>query len=219
MNFIDRTSLGNKLAHRFERFRDKDAVILCLQESSLMTCLTMASYLRAWVYPLIYIPVYEPDRTHSLLGAFDQDGEFCPIPDSYAVTSKTPREMVDILHDQRPAALKSIRAQKDSYGITLDKHRLDGRHVILVGDVITSPLSLFVAHELLKSVAPKDLTAVAGNVTPEVAQLVRISAGDTEILDIMSGVVFDDDHYFEHADEYTPKQKHTLTEHISAYWQ
>jgi hypothetical protein len=96
---------------------------------------------------------------------------------------------------------------------------LDGRQVILVGDVITSPLPLVVAHELLKDVTPKNLTAVVGNVTPEVAQLVRMSASDTEILDILSGIVFDESHYFEHVDEYTSKQKHTLTENIAAYWQ
>jgi len=219
MNFIDRTSLGYTLARRFKQFRGKDAVILCLQESSLMTCLTMAVHLHAWVYPLLYVPVYEPDGMHDLLGAFDQDGEFCPVPNSAATISKSPREMVAILHKQRPTAMKSLHAQKTSYGLPLNKSLLDGRDVLLVGDVITMPLPLIVAHELLKDVTPKSLTAVAGNATPEVAQLVRMSAGDTEILDILSGVVFDENHYFERADEYTPKQKHELTENIATYWQ
>ena len=219
MNFMDRTALGNTLAHKLLQLRGKGAVILCLQESSLLTCLTMAKQLHAWVYPLIYAPVYTSANTHRLLGAFDQDGEFCPYPHGPEVESDVSSETAAIIQDQKSAAMESINAQTSSYGMVLDKHRMDGRDVILAGDIVTSPLPLVVAQQLLKSVMPKSLTAVAGNVTPEVAQLVRISAIKTDILDILSGVVFDDNHYFEHADTYTSEQKHTLTQNIASYWQ
>src|SRR5674476_1635760 len=67
MNFMDRTALGNTLAHKLLQLRGKGAVILCLQESSLLTCLTMAKQLHAWVYPLIYAPVYTSANTHRML--------------------------------------------------------------------------------------------------------------------------------------------------------
>jgi predicted phosphoribosyltransferase len=219
MNFIDRTALGDMLAQRLQQFHGKDAVIVCLQESSLLTCLTIAGQIRAWIYPLIYEPIYTPDHSHKLLGAFDQEGEFCPLPDDLATEAKLSPEMEAIIKEQRAEAMKSIETLTSSYGLTLDKHSLDGRDVILAADVVTSPLPLLVARQLLKDAAPKTLTAVIGNTTPEVAQLIRISAAETEILDILSGVVFDEDHYFEHTDTYTSEQKHTLTQHVAAYWQ
>jgi predicted phosphoribosyltransferase len=220
MNFIDRTSLGDKLASRLEQFHGKDAVILCLQESSLLTCLTIAKQIHAWVHPLMYEPVFSADHARTLLGAFNQDGEFCPMPaDDPEADSELTTEMKAAVKKQKPAAMEAIQKQIDSYGMELDKHRLDGRDVILACDILTSPLPLVVAQHLLKDVSPKSLAAVIGNTTPEVAQLVRISAGQADILDILSGVVYDDGHYFEHADTYTPEQKHTLTQHIAAYWQ
>lgn len=229
MNFIDRTSLGDTLAGKLERFRGKDAIIICLQESSLLTCLTIASQIRAWVYPLISAPVYSHDHSRVLLGAFDYEGTFCAVPRPAAspvglpadkAAEKKAKAALDAaIKKQRPAAMKAIQKEADSYGIELDKHRMDGRDVILVADVLTSTLPLALARQLLADVTPSNLTAVIGNATQDVAQLVRTSAAETEILDVMSGIYYDEDHYFEHADSYTPEQKHTLTQHIAAYWQ
>ena len=219
MNFMDRTALGNTLAHRLQQLRGKDAVIICLQESSLLTCLTMAAQLRAWIYPLVYVPAYTSDSSHQLLGAFDQEDEFCPLPDGPADKAEVPAEIAAAIEEQKPAALDLLRDQKAKYGITFDQHRLDGRHVIIAGDIVTSILPLVMAQRLLGNVHPRTLTAVAGNATPETAQLIRISAGHVEVLDVLNSIVFDDDHYFEHTDEYTTDQKYTLTQHIAAYWQ
>lgn len=216
---MDRTALGTTLAERLQELRGKDAVIVCLQESSLLTCLTMAANLRAWVYPLIYVPAYTPDSGHQLLGAFDQEGEFCPLPGGPADAEKIPSDIAAVIDGQQPDAAETIRQQMVAYGITFDEHRLDGRDVILVGDVITNVLPMVLAQRLLARAQPRSLTAVAGNTTPEVAQLLRVSAAQTEILDILNGITFDDDHYFEHTDGYTPEQKHTVTQHIAAYWQ
>lgn len=222
MNFVDRTSLGEKLAQMLQDYYGKDAVIVCLQESSLLTSLTIASHIRAWVYPLIYEPVYTADHSHRLLGAYNQDEEFCALPDDPAETvdktTKAYKDTQKVIKKQRPAAMKSIESQISSYAINIDKTRLDGRPVILVGDVVTSILPIVVAQELLADVTPKSVTAALGNVTPEVAQLVRINAHEAVILDILSGVYYDEHRYFEHADTYTAEQKHTLTQHIAAYW-
>jgi predicted phosphoribosyltransferase len=219
MNFIDRTALGGKLAQRVQQFHGKDAVIICLQESSLLTCLTIAKQLRAWVYPLIYAPVYAPGYAHELLGAYGQDGEFFPLPDGPAGGSEIPAKIKKIIKKQEVDAMKSIQEQVAGYGMVLDKHQMDGRDVIIAGDVVISTLPLLGAQQLLKDVSPKSLTAVVGNATPDAAELVRISAGKTEILDILTGVFHDEGHYFEHSDKYTPEQKHTITQHIAAYWQ
>ena len=217
---MDRTTLGNTLALRIDQLRGKNAVILCLREESLMTCLTMASQLHAWIYPLVYVPAYtHDDHSRRLLGAFDQDGEFCALPDGPLAESETPSEVAALIQKQRPSALRTLHEKMASYDLTFDKHRLDGRHIILAADVITDILPLVVAQRFLRGVTPKSLTAVAGNATPEVAQMLRMSATHSEVLDILSGIVSDEGHYFEHADAYTPKQKHALTQHIATYWQ
>ena len=239
MNFIDRTSLGDALALHLQQFHGKDAIILCLQEDSLLTCLTVASQIRAWLYPLIYEPVYSSDHAQRLLGAYDQDGEFCPLPDPHAPakttldglqdsdgqqkTATTDSELADsdakAIKKQKTAAMKAINRQLSSYGITLDKRQMDGRDIILAADVLTDVLPLAVAQKLLKEVRPRSLTAVAGNATPEAAHMLRMSAGTTEIMDVLSGITYDHRRYFEHEDSYTPEQKYTLTQHIAAYWQ
>jgi predicted phosphoribosyltransferase len=208
---MNRTALGNALVQRLEQFRGKDAVVVCLQEEALMTCVTIASQLRAWVYPLIYIPVY--GKSHQLLGAFDQDGEFCALPDQEA-----PDNLAEIVQKQQPSAMKSIHDQMTAYGTSPDKHQLDGHDIILAADVLTSSLPLAVVQRLLKEVTPRSVSAAVGNATAQTAQLLRISA-HAEILDILSGIISSHDHYFEHPDTYTPEQKREIAQHIMAYWQ
>lgn len=217
---MDRTNLGDMLAQRLTHLHGRDAVIVCLQENSLLTCLTMATELHAWVFPLVYAPVYTPDHAHQLIGAFDQDGTFCALdqPPADANADGSVGTTTEPTKVQQKEAMKAVQKQIASYHIALDRHLLDGRDVVLAADVLTSPLPLIVAQHLLKDIYPRSLTAVVGNATPSVAQLLRISAGKTEILDILSGVAFDHDHYFEHPDGYTEGQKRTLTEHIAAYW-
>jgi predicted phosphoribosyltransferase len=219
MNFTDRTTLGVTLADRLKQLHSKDAVIVCLQESSLMTCISMASKLHAWVFPLIYEPVYTPDHAHRLLGAFDQDGIFCHYHVGPVDELKSSDEDTDIIESSKKEAMKVIHAKSASYDMELNKHSLDGRDTILVADVIISPLPLLVAQQYLEPVTPKSWTSVAGNASPIAAQLLRMSAVKSEILDILSGVVSDEDRYFLHADTQSLKQKHTLTRHINAYWQ
>lgn len=218
MNFTDRTALGNTLALKVQQFRNKGAVVLCLQESSLLTCLTIASQLRAYVYPLIYAPLNAPNQNHTLLGAFDQDGNFCRVPETYKDGVKESLEIETYVFKEKPAAMKSITAQLKDYDMKLDKGYLNGRDVIIAGDVLTSALPLVVAENFLKGVSPKSVSAVFGNVAPEVAELARLSASTTEILDVLSGIVFDDNHYFEHSDSYTIEQKKAVAKNISAYW-
>jgi predicted phosphoribosyltransferase len=219
--FADRITLGNTLASGLQDFRGKDAIIICLKESSLLTCLTMGMRLRAWVYPLILAPLYSQDTSRSTLGAFDQDGDFCKSPQSNVIDNFQAQEPATAseIEAHKSAARSDIKKQMTEYGMELDKHLLDGRDVIIAGDVITNTLPVAVAQQLLKAVRPKSLTAVAGNVTPDVAQLVRISADETNVLDILSGIVFDDNHYFEHPDSYSLQQKYTLTQNIAAFWQ
>ena len=218
--FNDRITLGKKLSSGLQDLKGKDAVILCLKDSSILTCLTMAKELRAWVYPLVFVPVYSQNAAHRTLGAVDDEGNFYEYfePSEMEREPLSPEDLAAV-EDQKNVAAKSAQKELAAYGMKLDKHRMDGRDVIIVGDVITSTLPLTVAHQFLTSVSPKSLTVVAGNATPSVADLIRVSADRTIILDVLSGVVSDDNRYFQHPDAYTLEQKHTLTRHIVTYWQ
>lgn len=220
MYFNDRIALGTTLARGLQDFRGKDAVILCLKESSLLTCLTMAKELRAWVYPLVFMPIYSKDNPRLTLGAVDENGKSYLNPEiGINELEQLPTAFKSAVEDQKQEALAAIKQQLASYGMEFDIHHLDGRDVIIAGDIVTSPLPLVVAWQLLDTIVPKSLTIVVGNATPAVADLVRISGDKTTVLDVLSGVVSDDDHYFQHPDSYSLEEKRKLTQHIATYWQ
>lgn len=220
MYFSDRITLGNTLANELERFRGKDAVIICLKETSLLTCLAMARWLRAWVYPLIFAPIYSNNDQHTAIGALSQDGEFCLNPDIPEDERESMSTVAtDLVEQQKQTAMEAMHRTITNYGVALDKHRMDGRDVIIAGDIITSLLAPTMAQQLLESVTPSSITAVAGNVTPAVAELLRRIAIDTATLDVVTGIIENDDQYFEYPDTYTTEQKYKLVHHISTYWQ
>lgn len=220
MYFNDRVTLGKTLARELQDLRGKDAVILCLKESSLLTCLTMAMELRAWVYPLLFVPVYSQDAAHLTLGAIDEDGIFCQYPDGPLNESgELSSEALADVESQRQQAAATIQESRTKYEMELNKLQMDGRDLIIAGDIVTSTLPLAVAQQFLASLTPKSIAVAIGNATPTVAEQVRITADRTTILDIISGVTSDDDHYFQHPDSYTAEQKFTITQHIATYWQ
>lgn len=220
MYFNDRVTLGKTLAHELESFRGRDAVILCLKESSLLTCLTMAMELRAWVYPLLFVPVYTQDATHVRLGAITEDGTFCAHPDApFDQSEQLPQEAMADVENQKQAAGAVIQESLAKYEMELNKLQMNGRDLLIVGDIVTNTLPLAVAQQFLSNINPKSLSIAVGNATPAVAEMIRVSADKTTILDVISGITSDDDHYFQHPDSYTPDEKFTITQHIATYWQ
>lgn len=220
MLFNDRTALGKSLAANLQQYRGKDAVVLCLKDRSLLTSVTVAADLRAWVYPLLSVPVYSQDVTPRLYGAYDQDGTFCinPDGDERRMDDFSP-EIRSFVESQRTAALYQITDQAAKYEMTFSKEVMQGRDVIIVGDVIGSSMPLALAAQLLSSIRPKSISVAIGDATPKAAAAARLLTEQPIIMDILSGIVLDDDHYFEHDDAYDDEQKYALTQHIAAYWQ
>lgn len=220
MYFNDRITLGKKLSLGLQDLKGRDAVILCLKDDSLLTCLTMARDLRAWIYPLVFVPVYSQDIARVLLGAVDEVGTFYAYAGaSEAEQQELTPEALGAIEEQKHEAAQTASKQLTAYGMKLDKQQMGGRDVIIVGDVITNTLPLTVAQQFLATVSPKSLTIAAGNASPEVADLIRVSADRTIVLDVLSGTVSDDNRYFRHVDSYTPEEKQTLTRNIATYWQ
>lgn len=215
MQFNDRITLGKEFAEHLNKYKGKDAVIVCLKESALMTCIAMAMELRAWVYPLLYVPVRNPQNGQDIFGVINEDGVFCKDP-----TKDVPEEILNAaIYDQKTAAMQLMQQQKLSYEMSYDKSKLKGRHVILVCDVLYDVLPLVAVNQMLESVRTKSLSALVGNASPEVADFVHISADKTFVLDVISGITKDDEQYFHHHDEYDNQTKRQLTKHIATYWQ
>ncbi|CAN5339192.1 hypothetical protein BH09PAT4_BH09PAT4_07560 [soil metagenome] len=216
MYFVDRVTLGKTLAQGLQDLRGKEAVILCLKESSLLTCLSMAMQLRAWVFPLLYVPLYAQDNERTVLGVVSADGEF--TASNQNITRQAAASSPD-LERQKQTALEVLRQKLSGYGMKLDNHSMDGRDVVLAADVLSDPQPLIVGRQLLDAINPKSITVVAGNVTPLVADQIRVSASKTTVLDVLSGVVSDDDRYFQQPDAYSLQEQYKLAQHIATYWQ
>lgn len=211
MYFTDRVTLGKQMAQGLDKYVGKDAVIICLDEASLLSCLSMARQLRAWVYPLVYEPVYSKNGAYTLIGAVDAKGEIY-------LHSDTTKEAEELVNSQRESAKAAARKKQAAYEMTLDQNILTGRDVILACDVLVDPIPLLIARRMLDHALPKSLHIVIGNASPTVAEQVRMTADETLVLDVLSGVIADKDRYFQKQDEYTIEQKRSLTKHITAYW-
>lgn len=217
MYFDDRVALGKTLSEELKSLRGKDAVILCIKESSLLTCLTIAQELRAWIYPLAYAPVFSEGNPHQPIGAFDQLGNFCINPEAFD-TETIPESVMEEAQKQKDAAMKSNNEFLQSYELQPEEQPLVNRHIIIAGDVITSTLPLGVALKLIAGMHPAGLALAVGSATPAVADMVRSNIGEATVLDVLSGVISQDEHYFQRPDSYTIDEKRTLARHIATYW-
>lgn len=211
MYFTDRVTLGKQMAQGLDKYVGKDAVIICLDETSLLSCLSMARRLRAWVYPLVYEPIYSKNGAFTSVGAIDANGEVYFHPD-------TTKEVEELVYSQRESAKAAAIKKQAAYEMTLDQNVLSGRDVILACDVLVDPIPLVIARRMLDHALPKSLHVVIGNASPIVAEQVRMTADETLVLDVLSGVIADRERYFQKQDEYTIEQKRSLTKHITAYW-
>lgn len=219
MLFNDRTALGKSLAARLQQYRGKDAVVLCLKQESLLTCITIAAELHAWVYPLLASSVYSQDPSHRLYGAFGEDGVFTMNPEGNVSTlEQLAPDTHFFIENQKAAALQDIKNQAAKYEMTFNKQVMEGRDVIIVGDIIPEALPLALASRLLSTIRPRSISVALGNTTPKGAQMARLLTEEPVIFDVISGVLLDDEHYFEHRDSYDDEQKYALTQHITSYW-
>jgi hypothetical protein len=70
----------------------------------------------------------------------------------------------------------------------------------------------------MKPIRPASIVGVAGNVTVDVSDRFHMETSSTNILDNLPHGLFDDNHYFEKADEYSEDEKRALATNICNYW-
>ena len=196
--------------------RGTDAIIVCLKSSSLLTCISMATYLRAWIYQLEFEPINNPLDETKILGAVTDEGDFVLHPDvSQFELEDVELEFREMVEDRKREAMSVLNRRGSK---AYDKHVLNGRTVILTGDILFDTLSLAIIEDIMKPIRPQQIIGVAGNVTIDVSDRFHMKTTATNILDILPHSLFDDEHYFEKPDEYSDDEKRALATNICNYW-
>ena len=216
MYYIDRTDLGKKMASRVSGFIKSQPIIICLSESSLCTAIALAVELRGWIYPIISenIKLESDDR---IIGVIDAEGQYTENPQlSSFEIADIMAEYHGMVEDKKREAFSKINRNAAPYA-KLNPDIINGREIIVCGDIIRNQLQLGAVKTLIKPRSPLDIIGVGGNVDINAADFLRLTANKTEMLDIMSSM-FEDDHYFEKPDAYTIEQKQSIAMNISQFW-
>lgn len=199
--------------------RGTDAILVCLKPSAMMTAVSMATRLRAWILPLFYEKLTNPLDTTGTLGALAQSGELCLDP---RITSSDydyiQQEFMAQLEEAKREAFSKLNQVINEYHGTSDPHILNNRSVVLVGDVVFGGLEVEVAKLLLKPLTPATVYATVGNTTIEVSDALHLTVDELQVLDILPSTVMGEDHYFEAPDAYSTVEKLTLASNIATYW-
>lgn len=216
MYFLDRMDLGDKLSGRLIDLKGSEAVILVLNENSITSCVALAARINAWVYPLLTEKVYLPGDPR-LIGVINDGGSLIWNPEfSQPYRDEIEMNFRSVLDDAKRVAFSSLNKRTSLYG-TFSKDSLNGRVLILTGDIVRERMEMSAAIEYIKEVRYDKLYASGGNVDPESATFMRIQADQDFQLDILSNM-FEDGHYFERQNSYTADESRQILINISQFW-
>jgi hypothetical protein len=121
-----------------------------------------------------------------------------------------------VVEDKKRQAYSALNRSQSAYP-KLNPDIFNGRAVVICGDVLKDQLRIGAAKTALKPYKPASIVAACGNVDINAADLLRLTADQTHIMDIMSSM-FDDDHYFEKQDVYSLEQLQQIAMNISQFW-
>lgn len=216
MYFVSRLHLGEQLAGLMAELKGQEPVIINLKESSLTSCIALASRLNGWIFPLLTEPIVIPGDSRTI-GVINQDGTLCHNPG----LSKFEREELEmnyhgVIQDASRKAFSKLNRRSADYG-GISKDVLRGRTIIVCGDVVRDQLEIAAMNELIKPVKIQRLISLAGNVKSDVSSSLFLQSDDSRFMDVLANM-FDDDHYFEQPESYTPEELRLLAMNISHYW-
>lgn len=216
MYYINRIELGRNLAGQLMDLKGQEAVVIALKEESLTACIGLATEINAWVFPLLSRRITIPGDPRPM-GLIDPAGTFTWNPD----LEKVQRDGIEmesraLLEDAKRQAFSELNRILDQYG-QFSKDSLNGRKLLLTGDIIEDRLEIAMALEYLKSVRYIALYGLGGNVDSLAADYFHIQTDKSIALDVMTHM-FPAEHYFEQKDSYTPEECRLLATNISQYW-
>ena len=204
------------MAGRLMELKGQEAVVIALKEEALTACIGLASEINAWVFPLLSRRITIPGDPRTM-GLVDPTGTFTWNPD----LEKTQRDGIEmesrgVLEDAKRQAFSELNRVFDQYG-NFSKDALNGRILLLTGDIVEDRLEIAMALEYLKSVRYAALYGLGGNVDSLAADYFHLQTDKSIALDVMTHM-FPAEHYFEQKDSYTPEECRLLTTNISQYW-
>lgn len=216
MYYVNRIELGKILADRLMELKGQEAVVIALREESLTACIGLASEINAWVFPLLSRRITIPGDPRPM-GLIDPAGMFTWSPD----LEKVQRDGIEmeshgVLEDAKRQAFSDLNRVLDQYG-QFSKDSLNGRVLLLTGDIVEDRLEIAMALEYLKSVRYKAIYGLGGNVDSLATDYYHIQTDKSVALDVMTHM-FPAEHYFEQKDSYTPEECRLLVTNISQYW-
>ncbi len=216
MYYANRIELGQKLASRLVDLKGKEAVVIALKESALSSCIGLASTINAWVFPLLSQQVFVPGDPR-VMGLIDPSGTFTWNPD----LEKMERDGIEmeshgVLDDSKRQAYSALNQSLSQYG-EFSKEGLNGRTLLLTGDIVEDRIEIAMALEYLKSVNYEKLYGLGGNVDADAATYFHLQTDQDISLDVMTHM-FPAEHYFEQSDAYSPEECRQLAVNISQYW-
>ena len=216
MYYINRIELGQKLAGRLIELKGQEAVVIALKESALTSCIGLASRINAWVFPLLSQRIHIPGDPR-VMGLIDPTGTFTWNPD----LEKMERDGIEmeshgVLDDAKRQAFSMLNRSLSQFG-EFSKDALNGRTLLLTGDVVENRLEIAMAIEYLKSVRYAKLYGLGGNVDANAATYFHLQTDQDISLDVMTNM-FPAEHYFEQSNAYSPEECRQLAINISQYW-
>lgn len=216
MYYVNRIELGRTLGGRMLDLKGQEAVVIALKESALTACIGLATEINAWVFPLLSRRITIPGDPR-IMGVIDPAGNFTWNPD----LEKTQRDGIEmdsraVLEDAKRQAFSELNRVMDAYG-TFAKEALNGRIILLAGDIVEDRIEIAMALEYLKSIRYAALYGLGGNVDALAANDLHLKTDRSVALDVMTHM-FPAEHYFEQQDAYTPEECRQLAINISQYW-
>lgn len=216
MYYLNRIDLGGRLSERLTELKGQEAVVLVVKESSTTACIALASQINAWVFPLITERIEIPgdERTIGLLTA---DGTFVWNPDfSPTECDQITMDSHALIEDAKREAFSRLNQTAIEYG-EMSKDGLNGRTLIIAGDIVKDKMEIAAALEYIKPIRYEKLYAVGGNVDAGTADYMHLQSDKDVALDVMTNM-FDESHYFDEQVSYTPEECRKLLVNISQYW-
>lgn len=216
MYYIDRTDLGSRLASQISSFVVPEPIIVCLKESSLATAVSLASSLHGWIYPLVSETI-QLDADNRVLGVISSDGSYTVNPAlSRFEVEDIMMENHGVIEDKKRQAFSRLNQSASVYG-HLNPEVFNDRLVILCADIIKDQLHIGAIKNIMKPYRPRSVIAAVGNIDVDAADLMRLTADQVRLMDVMSSM-FDDGHYFEKTDPYPLETLQQIAMNISQFW-
>lgn len=198
MYYSDRKALGRQLADTLPTTIPCGSVIVCLKPSAMPVCRILAKRLQSWVYDLTYEPVLYPGDPAQALGAVTADGGFCVHPSmSMSEYHYVAQEFQGTLADAKRVAMHRLHQRPAAVDAQVDRWLLHSKPVLLVADILTDTLALAAAKTLFQPLKLQGTFAAVGNSTADVYDYLRLQTDACNVLNVLPGHVFNDDHYFE----------------------